>query len=152
MTNKTIKETIHQQRQKGLTLVELMVVIVILGLLTSIIVINVLPERDRAQVQKVKTDIATLETALEQYSLDHFNYPTTSQGLDALVIAPDDLRTINNYRPGGYIRNLPKDPWGNDYIFENPGSVSRTTYDIYSYGADGRQGGEGLNADIGNWE
>ncbi len=140
----------RHNNQQGLTLVELMVVIVILGLLTTIIVINVLPERDRAQVQKVKADIATLETAMEQYRLDNFNYPTTSQGLQALTSAPDNLSSADRYRPGGYIKALPNDPWGNEYVFENPGTIG--AFDIYSYGADGRQGGEGINADIGNWK
>ena len=136
--------------QKGLTLVELMVVIVILGLLSAIIVINVIPAGDEAAVQKARTDIAVLENALEQYRLNMMSYPTTEQGLEALVEAPANVSRPEMYRPGGYIRSLPEDPWGNPYQYQRPGTNGE--YDIFSYGADGEEGGEGFNADIGNWQ
>ncbi|NHK29074.1 type II secretion system major pseudopilin GspG [Parvularcula flava] len=138
-----------KRRQRGLTLVELMVVIVILGLLTTIIVINVIPAGDQAAVQKARTDISVLENALEQYRLNMMSYPTTEQGLEALVELPNGVARPEMYRPGGYIKNLPTDPWGNEYVYQRPGTNSE--YDIFSYGADGREGGEGTDADIGNW-
>ena len=91
-----------------------------------------------------------LENALDQFRLDMANYPSTEQGLAALTTLPDNVPRPENYRPGGYIKKLPKDPWGNAYQYVYPGQ--RGTFDLYSYGADGREGGEGLNADIGNWE
>lgn len=136
----------RRKSQKGLTLVELMVVIVILGLLTTIIVINVIPAGDQAAVQKARTDISVLENALEQYRLNMMSYPTTDQGLEALVEAPSGLARAEMYRPGGYIKALPDDPWGNPYQYRRDGS----DYEVFSYGADGREGGEGLDADIGN--
>ena len=132
--------------QKGLTLVELMVVIVILGLLTTIIVINVIPAGDQAAVQKARTDISVLENALEQYRLNMMSYPTTEQGLEALVSVPDGAARAEMYRPGGYIKALPEDPWGNPYQYRRNGS----DFEVFSLGADGREGGEGLDADIGN--
>lgn len=143
------KQIAARRRQRGLTLVELMVVIVILGLLTTIIVINVIPAGDQAAVQKARTDISVLENALEQYRLNMMSYPTTQQGLEALVEAPDGVARPEMYRPGGYIKTLPTDPWGNPYVYQRPGTNGE--YDIFSYGADGREGGEGTDADIGNW-
>lgn len=133
--------------ETGFTLVELMIVIVILGLLATVVVINVLPSQDRAMVEKAVTDVRTLEQAVEFYKIDMLNYPTTEQGLEALVSAPAGLNRPERYRAGGYIKNLPQDPWGNPYQYVFPGESS--AFDIYSLGADGRPGGEGLNADIG---
>jgi general secretion pathway protein G len=144
------KLMIKRKKQRGLTLVELMVVIVILGLLATIIVINLLPAADQASVQTARTNITTLENALDQYRLDNKTYPTNAQGLEALVRAPDGLRNPQNYRPGGYIRKLPDDPWGNPFVYERPGQHGE--FDLYSLGADGKEGGEGLDADIGNWQ
>lgn len=148
--NLTRMKLSKKARQKGLTLVELMVVIVILGLLTTIIVINVVPAGDQAAVQKARTDISVLENAMEQYRLNMLSYPTSEQGLDALVTVPDSVARPEMYRPGGYIKKLPLDPWGNPYQYQRPGTNGE--YDIFSYGADGREGGEGLDADIGNWQ
>lgn len=136
-------------KQKGFTLLEVMVVLVIIGLLVAIVAPNVLDNQDKAMVQKAKADLASLEQALEMYRLDNFNYPTTEQGLDALVSKPSLAPEPRNYRENGYIRRLPSDPWGNDYQYRQPGEHGRV--DIYSLGADGRPGGEGLNAEIGNW-
>lgn len=138
------------ERESGFTLVELMVVILILGLLTTIVIINVLPAQDRAMNQKAKTDIALLEQAVERYRLDMYDYPATGAGLNALVQAPPGLPHPERYPPGGYIKRLPDDPWGNPYHYEAPGKHGPV--DIYSLGADGREGGDGQNADIGNWK
>jgi general secretion pathway protein G len=137
-------------KQKGFTLLEVMVVLVIIGLLVAIVAPNVLDNQDKAMVQKARADLSSLEQALEMYRLDNFNYPTTEQGLDALVEKPTLAPEPKNYRENGYIRRLPSDPWGNDYQYRQPGEQGRV--DIYSLGADGREGGEDLNADIGNWD
>ncbi len=135
--------------EHGFTLVELMVVIVIIGLLTTIVVVNVLPSQDKARVEKAKADVALLEQASEMYRLDNLTYPSSGDGLQALVSAPAGAAS-GRYRPGGYIRKLPEDPWGNPYRYASPGKHGPV--DIFSYGADGREGGEGNDADIGNWK
>lgn len=137
------------RREAGFTLVELMVVIVIIGLLATVVVINVLPSQDRAMVEKARADIALLEQAVEMYRLDLLVYPTTEQGLEALVAMPSGLDRAERYRPGGYIKRLPDDPWGRPYRYVRPGEHG--AFDIFSFGADGRLGGEGNDADIGNW-
>lgn len=138
-------------QQRGITLVELLVVLAILALISAIVVVNVLPERDRAAVRKARIDIGVIETALDQYRLDMLNYPTTEQGLPALSAPPAGLRNTDDYRPGGYLRGAaPLDPWGNPYVYVRPGERGGA-YDLYSLGADGEPGGEGLDADIGNW-
>lgn len=138
-------------RQRGITLVELLVVLAILALISAVVVVNVLPERDRAAVRKARIDIGVIETALDQYRLDMLNYPTTDQGLAALSSVPTDARNAGNYRPGGYvISSALLDPWGSPYQYRFPGERGRA-FDLYSLGADGEPGGEGLNADIGNW-
>ncbi len=134
------------KNQHGLSLIELIVVIVIMGVLGTIILINVLPAADQSRVQTAKTNILTLETALDQYRLDMGAYPTSEQGLQALREVPPGLANSANYRPGGYIRKLPKDPWGNEFVYIYPDRDGSFT--LLSYGADGREGGEGLNADI----
>ncbi|WP_373491605.1 type II secretion system major pseudopilin GspG [Parasphingorhabdus sp.] len=137
----------QRKRRNGFTLVELMVVIFILGLLTTIVVINVLPSQDRAMVQKAQADIATLGQALEMYRLDNLSYPSSSDGLQALVAPPASLATTARYRQGGYIKKLPDDPWGRPYQYDNPGRQG-PGFDLYSLGADGAPGGEDDNADI----
>jgi general secretion pathway protein G len=146
----TKPRTIPRHRQ-GFTLVELMVVIVIIGLLATVVAINVLPSQGRAMVGKAQADIATLETALEQYRLDNLTFPTNEQGLQALVAAPAGLTRPDRYRQGGYVRRLPEDPWGNPYQYRRP-SAHGQAFDVFSYGADGREGGEGEDADLGNWQ
>jgi general secretion pathway protein G len=141
---------LRRSAEKGFTLVELMVVIVIIGLLTTLVALTVLPQLGKANDQKAKADIATLDQALELYRLNNLTYPATSDGLGALVKAPPSLTDPSRYQVGGYIKKLPKDPWGRDYKYENPGKHG--TYDIYTLGADGAQGGTGDNADIGNWQ
>jgi len=135
--------------ENGFTLVELMVVIVIIGLLATLVALTVLPQLGKANGQKAKADIATLDSALELYRLNNLTYPATSDGLGALLSAPPSLTDPSRYQAGGYIKKLPKDPWGRDYKYEYPGKHS--SYDIYTLGADGVPGGTGENADIGNW-
>ncbi|MCW8331063.1 type II secretion system major pseudopilin GspG [Photobacterium sp. SDRW27] len=138
-----------QRKQRGFTLLEVMVVIVILGVLASLVVPNLLGNKEKADQQKVVTDISALEQALDMYKLDNSVYPNTDQGLDALVTKPSSSPEPRNYRDGGYIKRLPKDPWGNEYNYVMPGEHGAV--DIFSLGADGQEGGEGVNTDIGNW-
>jgi general secretion pathway protein G len=135
--------------QLGFTLIEIMVVVVILGILAALVAPNVIRRIDDAQIAKARQDIRAYETALNLFRLDNFKYPTTDQGLQALVQQPGDT-SIRNWKPGGYIDGLRKDPWGNDYLYLNPGSKGKE-YDLYTLGADGQEGGEGINADVGNW-
>ena len=136
--------------QRGITLIELLVVLSIITLISALVVVNVLPERDRAAVRKARVDVGVIESALDQYRLDLLNYPSNAQGLDALVRAPSNLARPEEYRPGGYLRGgVPLDPWGNPYQYRFPGE--RGVVDVFSLGADGEEGGEELNADIGNW-
>jgi general secretion pathway protein G len=128
----------EREAEAGFTLVELMVVIVIIGLLATVVIINVLPATDQAAVTKAKADVATLEQGVEMYRLNKLRYPTGEEGLQAIAAA-------------GYVKRLPKDPWGNPYRYAAPGRNGRQ-FEIYSYGADGREGGEGQDADIGNWD
>jgi general secretion pathway protein G len=137
------------RRAAGFTLVELMVVIVIIGLLATVVMINVMPSQDRAMQEKARADVSTLEQALDTYRLDNLSYPTTEQGLQALRQAPGGLARPERYRNGGYIRRLPDDPWGHPYQYRRPGREG--AFDVFSLGADGTEGGDGDNADIGNW-
>ena len=132
----------------GFTLVEMMVVVVILGLLATVVAINVLPSQDRAMVTKARADIATLEQAIETYRLDNLDFP---DDLQSLVAAPAGLASPDRYRPGGYVRRLPEDPWGHPYQYRRQ-SAHGGQFDVYSYGADRKEGGEGNDADLGNWE
>jgi general secretion pathway protein G len=137
---------LRRSAEHGFTLVELLVVIVIIGLLATIVAINVIPAGNKARVEKAKADIATLEQALEQYRLDNLTYPSSGDGLNALLTAPGGLPQPERYRQGGYIRKLPKDPWGKPYLYDVPGR--KGAFDVYSLGADGAPGGEGDNADL----
>ena len=138
--------------QAGFTLIELMVVIVILGLLAGVIIPRFMGETDKAKVATTKMQIASLESALKMYKLDNGSYPSTEQGLQALVEAPAAGNLPKNWRKGGYLEKgkVPKDPWKNDYIYICPGSHG--DFDLSSYGADGEPGGEGFDKDINNWE
>ena len=137
----------RKKDERGFTLTELMVVIFIIGLLATVVLINVLPSQDRAMVTKAKADIATLETALEQYRLDNLSYPQSGDGLGALSAPPPSLAQPERYRRGGYIKRLPEDPWGRPYNYQVPGP-NGSAFDIYSLGADGAPGGTDDNADI----
>src|SRR5215471_4716107 len=134
---------------RGFTLIEIMVVVIIIGLLAAVIVPQVISKVDEARVAKAKQDIQALETALTMFRLDNSKYPTTEQGLSALVTQPTDP-SIRHWRPGGYIPHISKDPWGNEYHYEAPGTHGKD-YDIYSLGSDDQPGGDGTAADIGNW-
>ena len=129
----------RKQSEIGFSFIELMVVIVIIGLLTSVVALNVLPSQDRAMSEKARADVAILSQAVEMFRLENLRYPSMDDGLDALL--PDGDRQ-------GYIKALPKDPWGNEYLYLIPGENG--VFDVMSLGADGRLGGEGEDADIGN--
>jgi general secretion pathway protein G len=134
--------------QTGFTLIEIMVVVVIIGILAALVAPAVINRIDDANIVKAKSDIRAYATALNLYRMDNFRYPSTDQGLKSLVEKPADPN-VRNWKAGGYIQSLRKDPWGNDYVFVSPGT--RGEYDLYSLGADGQPGGEGNDADIGNW-
>jgi general secretion pathway protein G len=138
-----------RSRQRGFTLIEIMVVVIIIGLLAAVVVPQFLGRVDDARISKAKQDVQAIETALTMYKLDNFRYPTTEQGLKALVEKPGD-DTVRNWRAGGYLKRVNKDPWGTDYQYVNPGTHGGE-FDLYSMGADLQPGGEDGNADIGNW-
>ena len=135
--------------QRGFTLLEVMVVVVILGILAALVVPKIISRPDEARVIAAKQDIASLMQALKLYRLDNQRYPTTEQGLQALLVKPATTPIPSNWKQGGYIERLPKDPWGNPYQYLNPGV--RGEIDVFSYGAHGAPGGEGNDADIGSW-
>lgn len=134
----------------GFSLVEILVVLVIMGLLISVVAPTVLNRADEARIQKAQADFKAIETALKIYRLDNFVYPTTEQGLEALVEPSSLDPEPRNFKEGGYLEELPLDPWGRPYLYLSPGEHKNV--DIYSLGADGLSGGEGQNADVGNWK
>lgn len=138
------------RHQAGFTLIEIMVVVVILSIMAAFIVPRIMDRPDQARLIKAKQDIRVLENALRLFKLDNQVYPSTDQGLDVLITKPDSMPEAKNWAEGGYIDRLTKDPWGNPYQYLNP-SIHGGIIDIFSYGADGQPGGEGINADIGNW-
>jgi general secretion pathway protein G len=133
-------------RMQGFTLIEIMVVVVILGILAALIAPNVINRIDDAQSAKVRQDIRAIESALKLYRLDNFRYPTSDQGLQALVTPPADSRKSG---AGSYLDRVPRDPWDRPYLYESPGKQGE--FDIYTLGRDGAPGGDGPDADIGNW-
>jgi len=137
-----------QRRARGFTLLELMVVVVIIGVLAALIAPNVLHRAEEAKVTAAKTDITQLMNSLKLYKLDNGRYPTSDQGLDALVNKPTSGPVSANWKPE--VDKLPKDPWGNPYLYANPGAHGEI--DVFSYGADGQAGGDGTDADIGSWQ
>lgn len=136
-------------RSRGFTLIEVMVVVVILAILATMVVPRIMDRPDDARITKTKQDIRQLESALKLYRLDNLRYPTTDQGLEALVKKPSSGAEPKNWREGGYVEGLPEDPWGTPYQYLSPGQHG--DFDLYSLGADGKLGGEGVDADIGNW-
>jgi len=136
----------HKNKQRGFTLLEVMVVIVILGILASMVVPNLMGNKDKADQQKAISDIVALENALDMYKLDNSIYPTTEQGLEALLQKPSSSPEPRNFREGGYVKRLPQDPWRNDYLLLSPGENGKI--DIFSAGPDGQSGSED---DIGTW-
>lgn len=133
--------------QRGFTLIEIMVVVIILGILAAIVAPNVIGRIDDAQTARVQQDLRGIESALKFYRMDNFSYPTSEQGLDALITKPADPN-IKNWKQ--YLDRMPKDPWGNPYQYLSPGNNGEI--DVYTLGRDGRPGGEGVDADMGNWE
>ncbi|MDJ0656272.1 MAG: type II secretion system major pseudopilin GspG [Xanthomonadales bacterium] len=138
-----------RKRNQGFTLIEVLTVVIIIGILFSVVLLNLEGTTDDARRTAALRDVKTLEQALDIYKLQNGFFPSTDQGLQALVSIPSGFPEPRNWQTGGYIKQLPKDPWGNDYQYLHPGANG--TVDIYSMGADGRLGGEGINADIGNW-
>ena len=144
-----VARTALPRRSTGFTLIEVMVVITILAILAALIVPKVMSRPDEARVVAAKQDIASLMQALKLYRLDNKRYPTTEQGLAALVTKPTIAPVPDNWKTGGYVERLPKDPWGKAYQYLNPGLHGEI--DVFSLGADGNPGGEGFDADVGNW-
>ncbi|MBI5038649.1 MAG: type II secretion system major pseudopilin GspG [Nitrospirae bacterium] len=134
---------------RGFTLIEIMVVLIIIGLLAGIVVPKLMGRTEEAKRIKTAVQIKNLQSSLDLYKLDSGVYPSTDQGLQALVEKPAVGEIPNNWKEGGYIDKIPKDPWGNNYVYISPGGHG--DYDLYSYGADGEEGGEGRNADIQSW-
>jgi general secretion pathway protein G len=140
----------QHKREQGFTLIEMMVVVVILGILAAIVVPKVMDRPDEARITKARNDLRALESALNLYKLDNYRYPSTDQGLQALVEKPTGRPEAANWKSGGYLDRLPIDPWGAPYQYLHPGRHGEI--DIFSRGADNRNGGEGYDADIGNWQ
>ena len=135
-------------KQRGFSLIEIMVVVVILGILASIVVPKIMSRPDEARIVKAKQDVLAIQNALDLYKLDNGVYPSTDQGLMALVVKPSSNPIPRDWKP--YIKSLPKDPWGREYLYLNPGQHGEI--DIFTMGAEGQPGGTGINAEIGNWD
>jgi general secretion pathway protein G len=144
----------YKVNDRGFTLIELMVVIVILGILAGLIVPRIMGRPEEARRTKAQIQMESIETALQLYKLDNGVYPTTEQGLQSLVEAPTVGQLPRAWREGGYLAKgrVPKDPWGNDYVYLSPGVHDEDGFDIMSYGSDGEPGGEGKDKDINSWE
>jgi len=148
---KKIKRSVlSSDNQSGFTLIEVMVVIAIIGIMATLIVPRIMSKPDEARVIAAKQDMSTIVQALKLYRLDTGKYPSTEEGLQALVIKPSSDPTASNSKPGGYLDRLPKDPWGYPYQYSNPGKHSEI--DVFTFGADNKPGGTGFDADLGNWQ
>lgn len=134
-------------QQRGFSLIEIMVVVVILGILAALVVPKIISRPDEARIVKAKQDVLAIQNALDLYKLDNGFYPSNEQGLQALVVKPTSNPIPNDWK--AYLKSLPKDPWGREYLYLNPGQHSEV--DIFTYGASGEAGGQGINAEIGNW-
>ena len=144
-----VRNHLRRRAVNGFTLIEVMVVVVVLSILAAIVVPNIMDAPDEARIVAAKQDIRALESALNLYRLDNYVYPSTEQGIDALVTRPGTPPEPRNWKAGGYMDRLPKDPWGNPYQYLSPGQNGE--FDLYSMGADGQIDGAGVNADITNW-
>lgn len=140
----------NRHTNKGFSLIEIMVVLAIMGLLAAIVAPNVMDALSGGRVQKARADFANIETALKMYKLDNFIFPSTEQGLEALISPPSSAPEPKNWRSSGYLSKLPKDPWGNEYLYVSPGDAH--PYDIYTLGADGLNGGADDATDISIWD
>jgi general secretion pathway protein G len=143
-------QTKSRRRQRGFTLIEIMVVVVIMGILAALVVPKLMGRADDARITAARQDISSVMQALKLYKLDNQHYPSTEQGLQALVQRPQSGPSANGWKAGGYIEKLPRDPWGNPYQYLSPGV--RGEVDVFSFGADGQPGGSGNDADIGSWD
>ncbi|WP_243543971.1 type II secretion system major pseudopilin GspG [Pseudodesulfovibrio tunisiensis] len=148
--NRIARRLETRRRRGGFTLIELMVVIVILGVLAGLIVPQFMDEPQKARVVKAKMQIEAISTALKKFYIDNGFYPSTEQGLNALVRKPSVGRTPKNYSPSGYLPKVPNDPWGSPYVYICPGK--HAPFDLISYGADGASGGSGNDADVNSWQ
>lgn len=137
-------------KHRGFSLIEIMVVLIIIGMITAGVATNFLGKADDAKLKQVKVDFVNIENALDLYKLDNYRYPTNDQGLRALVEKPSSDPVPRQWQTGGYLKGMPLDPWGNTYVYIEPGE--KGPYDLYSLGADGRTGGEGFDADLFNWQ
>lgn len=144
------KLNLRRRAQRGFTLIEIMVVVVIMGVLAALVVPKLLNRAGESKIAAAKVDIATIMQALKLYKLDNQRYPTTDQGLPALIEKPTGGPAANGWKAGGYVEKMPKDPWGNQYQYLYPGVKGEV--DVFSYGADGQPGGTGDDADIGSWD
>jgi general secretion pathway protein G len=142
--------TFSRAMQRGFTLIEIMVVVVIMGILAALVVPKLMGRADDARITAARQDIATLMQALKLYKLDNQRYPSTEQGLQALISKPSSGPAANGWKTGGYVDKLPKDPWGGQYQYLSPGVKGEV--DVFSLGADGQPGGAGNDADIGSWD
>ena len=150
--NKSVapKKRLPASVQGGFSLIELIAVVAILGILAAVVAPKIFNQPGKARQAKAKTEISGIKSALEMYSLENFNFPTTDQGLLALVEKPTGEPEAPNWQDGGYLPKVPKDPWGRDYLYVSPGENGDV--DIYSYGRDGQEGGEGEDADVVSWD
>lgn len=146
----SMKQNFNPARSKGFTLIEIMVVMVILGLLVAIVGPNIMGRSDQARVTVAETQLNNIESALDLYRMDNSHYPSTQQGLEALVSRPSGSPEPRNWNTDGYMKSVPQDPWGNEYQYVSPGTEG--PYDLYSYGSDGQEGGEGDAADLSVWQ
>jgi general secretion pathway protein G len=150
MKKLSLRSSAARRIQRGFTLIEIMVVVVIMGVLAAMVVPKLLNRAGDSKVSAAKVDIATLMQALKLYKLDNQRYPTTEQGLQALIEKPASGPAANGWKSGGYVEKMPKDPWGNPYQYLSPGIKGEV--DVFSYGSDGQPGGTGNDADIGSWD
>jgi general secretion pathway protein G len=148
---RSVRPAVHvvPRSQRAFTLIEVLVVVVILGILAAVVAPRFFDAPDKARQARAKVDVQALVTALNLYRLDNFSYPSTEQGLQALVQKPGGAPEARNWKQGGYVDRLPTDPWGREYVYLSPGQ--RGEIDVYSLGLDGQPGGENENADVGNW-